>query len=291
MNIGVVFPQTEFGDDPIAIRDYAQTAEALGFTHILAYDHVVGANPNRPGGWQGPYTYDTAFHEPFALFSYMAALTQRIGFATGIIILPQRQTALVAKQASTLDVLSGGRLRLGVGIGWNALEYTALNEDFHTRGSRVEEQVEVMRLLWTRPLVTYQGRWHTLPDVGIKPLPVQQPIPIWFGGSAEKALQRMARIADGWMTNSRFAADATIALDTLYRALDEVGRARNQFGIEARLHYNDGAASWGNTLHDWQTAGATWFSINTMGCGLSSPAQHIEAIRDFARVAGVKATS
>jgi alkanesulfonate monooxygenase SsuD/methylene tetrahydromethanopterin reductase-like flavin-dependent oxidoreductase (luciferase family) len=127
MNIGVVFPQTEIGNDPVAIRDYAQTVEGLGYTHVIAYDHVVGANPNRPGGWLGPYTFETPFHEPFVLFAFMASVTHKLGFAPGIIILPQRQTVLVAKQAATLDVLSGGRLRLGVGIGWNQVEYIALN--------------------------------------------------------------------------------------------------------------------------------------------------------------------
>ena len=169
MNIGVIFPQTEFGNDPIAIRDYAQTAEELGFTHIVAYDHVLGANPNRPGGWNGPYTYQSAFQEPFVLFSFMAGVTQKIGFVPGVIILPQRQTALVAKQAATLDVLSGGRLRLGVGIGWNAVEYIALNENFHNRGRRLEEQVEVLRQLWTQPLVNFSGQWHTIPDAGSQP--------------------------------------------------------------------------------------------------------------------------
>ena len=288
MKIGVVFPQTEFGNDPIAIRDYAQTAEVLGYSHIIAYDHVVGANPDRPGGFQGPYTFETPFHEPFVLFGYMAAVTRTIQFAPGIIILPQRQTVLVAKQAASLDVLSGGRLRLGVGIGWNALEYTALNEDFHSRGKRVEEQVEVMRKLWTQPLVTYQGQWHTLPDVGIKPLPVQQPIPIWFGGSAEKAIQRMARIADGWMMNARTPADAATALDTINRTLHESGRTRDQFGIETRLGYSGGNAdTWLTSIRDWDAVGVTWFSINTMGCGFTTPAQHIAAIRDFAQAVGV----
>ena len=181
MKIGVVFPQTEFGSDPLAIRDYAQLAEGLGYTHILAYDHILGANPERPGGWQGPYTHRDTFQEPFVLFSYLAAHTQYIGFATGIIILPQRQTALVAKQAATLDVLSQGRLRLGVGLGWNAVEYQALNQEFHTRGRKIEEQIEVLRLLWTQPLVTYQGRWHSITDAGINPLPIQRPIPIVDG--------------------------------------------------------------------------------------------------------------
>lgn len=172
MKIGVVYPQTEFGSDPAAIRDYAQTVEALGYTHVLAYDHVLGANPNRPGGWQGPYTFETPFQEPFVLFAYMAAVTTALEFATGIIILPQRQTALVAKQSATLDVLSGGRLRLGIGLGWNEVEYMALNQDFHTRGRRMDEQIEVLLKLWTEPLVDFHGRYHTIPDAGINPLPV-----------------------------------------------------------------------------------------------------------------------
>ncbi len=288
MQIGVVFPQTEFGDDPAAIKAYAQTAEGLGYSHIIAYDHVVGANPNRPGGWQGPYTSETSFHEPFVLFAFMASVTDRIGFAPGIIILPQRQTVLAAKQAATLDVLSNGRLRVGIGIGWNALEYTALNEDFHSRGKRVEEQVQVMRALWTSPLVTFQGRWHTLPDVGIKPLPVQQPIPIWFGGQAEAALARMARLADGWMTNYRTAAEAVPAIETIQRSLAEIKRPREQFGIEARIHYGDGnPEKWHALMADWQAAGATHFSVNTMSCGFRTPDQHIEAIRHFARAVNV----
>ena len=201
LKIGVGYPKIEFGNDPAAIRDYAQTAEDLGYSHILAYDHVLGANPERPGGWEGPYTHQPAFHEPFVLFSFMAAVTQRIGFTTGIIILPQRQTALVAKQATTLDVLSNGGLRIGVGLGWNQVEYTSLNQDFHNRGRRIEEQVELMRLLWTQPLVTFMGRWHSVPDAGINPLPIQQPIPVWFGGHAEAVLQRTARLGDGWMPN------------------------------------------------------------------------------------------
>ena len=286
MNIGVVFPQTEFGSDPIAIRDYAQTAEDLGYSHIIAYDHVVGANPDRPGGFQGPYTYETAFHEPFVLFGFMAGVTNRIGFAPGIIIMPQRQTVLVAKQAAALDVLSNGRLRLGVGIGWNEPEYIALNENFHTRGKRIEEQVHVLRELWTKPLVTYSGHWHTLPDIGIKPLPVQQPIPIWFGGQAEPAIRRMGLIADGWMTNNRSAADAKPLLAILNQSLHDAGRTRQSFGIEARIPYGAGAESWAKLISEWISAGATHFSVNTMGCGFTTPDQHLTALREFAVATG-----
>jgi probable F420-dependent oxidoreductase len=288
MNIGVVFPQTEIGDDPAAIRDYAQTVEGLGYSHVIAYDHVIGANPNRPGGWTGAYTYESAFHEPFVLFAFMASVTRKLGFAPGIIILPQRQTVLVAKQAATLDVLSDGRLRLGVGIGWNQVEYIALNEDFHTRGQRIVEQVAVLRELWTKPLVTFKGRWHTIPDAGIKPLPVQRPIPIWFGGQAESALKRMAQIADGWMTNNRTAADAKPFIEILERALASAGRPREQFGIEARLPFGNGNAdTWHALIRDWQAVGATHFSVNTMGFGFTTPAVHLDALRRFAQAVGV----
>src|SRR6188474_2591636 len=185
MRIGVVFPQTEIGQDPSVIRDYAQAVEALGYTHILAFDSVVGANPDRPGGWDSPYDYRHPFHEPFVLFGFCAAVTRRIELVTGVLVLPQRQTALVAKQAAAVDVLSQGRLRLGVGVGWNDVEYEALGEDFHDRGRRIEEQVSLMRALWTEPVVDFAGRWHRVPEAGINPLPVQRPIPVWFGGQAE----------------------------------------------------------------------------------------------------------
>ncbi|MEZ4861489.1 MAG: LLM class F420-dependent oxidoreductase [Caldilineaceae bacterium] len=282
MTIGAVFPQTEFGNDPLAIRDYAQTIEGLGFSHVLAYDHVLGANPNRPGGWQGPYTYKTPFHEPFALFSFMAAVTQNLRFATGIIILPQRQTALVAKQAATLDVLSGGRLRLGIGIGWNEVEYVALGENFHNRGKRVEEQVDLLRKLWTEPLVTYTGQWHTIPDAGLNPLPVQQPIPIWFGGHAEAVLRRVATLGDGWMPNFRNATDAQATLASLDRHLAAAGRSRADLGIEPRLNYGDGRPErWQEQMAGWQASGATHFTVNTMGCGFTTPTQHLNALRHF----------
>ena len=285
IKIGAVFPQTEFGNDPIALRDYTQTVEGLGYTHILAYDHVLGANPNRPGGWQGPYTDKTPFHEPFVLFSFMAAVTQKLEFATGIIILPQRQTALVAKQAATLDVLSGGRLRVGIGIGWNEVEYAALGEDFHNRGKRIEEQVDLLQQLWTQPLVTFQGQWHTVPDAGLNPMPIQQPIPIWFGGHAEAVMRRVAKSGAGWMPNYRSAADAQPTLAILDRYLAEAGRARAEIGIEPRLNYGDGQPEgWRAALEEWAAAGATHFTVNTMGCGFATPAQHIAALRRFAEL-------
>ena len=197
MHIGVVFPQVEIGLDPGAIRDYAQAVEALGYTHILTFDHVLGANPDRPGGWKGPYTYRHTFHEPFVLFGFLAAATRRVELVTGILILPQRQTALVAKQAAAVDVLSGGRLRLGVGVGWNAVEFEALGERFTNRGVRIEEQIEVLRALWAQDLVTIAGQWHRVTDAGLNPLPSRRAIPIWMGGESEPVVRRAARLADG----------------------------------------------------------------------------------------------
>jgi probable F420-dependent oxidoreductase len=283
MKIGIVFPQTEIGSDPAAIRDYAQTAEGLGYSHVLAFDHVLGANPDRPGGWAGPYTFLTPFHEVFVLFSYLAGITRRLELVTGILILPQRQTALVAKQAASLDLLSGGRLRLGVGLGWNEVEYTGLNEDFHNRGKRIEEQVALLRRLWTEPLVDFKGQWHTIPDAGINPLPVQRPIPIWFGGHAEPVLRRTARLGDGWMPNYRDPAEARPTLDLLDRFLEEAGRSRSQIGIEPRLSCGVGdPKTWETLLRGWQAEGATHLSFNTMGSGFKTPQEHIQAIRKFA---------
>jgi len=283
MKIGIVFPQNEIGTDPLVIRDYAQTAEGLGYTHILAYDHVLGANPDRPEGFKGPYTYQSSFHEPFILYSYIAAITQKIGLVTGVIILPQRQTALVAKQAATLDVLSSGRVRLGIGIGWNKVEYEALGENFHNRGRRSEEQIEVLRALWTQELVVFKGRYHNIPDAGLNPLPVQRPIPIWLGGSSPNVLKRIAKLGDGWMPNYRTAEECKPYLETLDQHLTAAGRSRAQLGIEPRIRYGVGnPETWQKLIHDWAEVGATHLTIITEGAGFDTPQKHIEAIRNFA---------
>jgi probable F420-dependent oxidoreductase len=290
MQIGVVFPQTEFPPDPLAIRDYAQAVEGFGYRHMHAYDHVLGANPDRPGGWTGPYTFKHQFFEPFVLFSYLAGLTSRIEFDTGILILPQRQTALVAKQAATLDVLSHGRLRLGVGNGWNEVEYIALGEDFHNRGKRMEEQVDLLRQLWTQPLVKFEGHWHDLPDAGLNPLPVQRPIPIWFGGTHDKVIQRMARIGDGWMLNIRSLEHVRPALDRLTRYLEEFSRDKASFGIDLRLNLSSvGPEAWQDFVHTCEELGASHLTVNTMGMGYDTPFKHLSALQDFATVIGIKA--
>jgi probable F420-dependent oxidoreductase len=288
MKIGFVYPQTEFGNDPTAIRDLAQTAEELGYSHVLAYEHVLGVNPERAADWDGPYDFKNPFQSPFLLFSFMAAVTHSLEFTTGILILPQRQTVLAAKQAATLDVLSMGRLRLGIGIGWNKPEYIALGENFHDRGQRIEEQVSLMRELWTQPLVTFSGRWHNVPDVGINPLPIQRPIPIWFGGHADQVLRRTAMIGDGWIPGFRTAVEASAALAKLEQYLTQAGRTPTSIGIEARILYADGDPdSWEQLLHSWQEAGVSHISLNTMQAGLDTPAQHFDALKLFASRMGI----
>lgn len=282
MKLGVVFPQTEIGDDVAILRDYVQTAEGLGYDYLVAYDHVIGANPNRPGGWSGPYTHETAFHEPFVTFAYMAAITERIEFTTSVIILPQRQTVLVAKQAAQLDLLCGGRLRLGIGIGWNTVEYESLNENFKNRGKRLEEQVTVLRELWTKPLVTFKGQYHTINDAGLKPLPVQRPIPLWFGGGgADTALRRIAQLADGWMPNALPPEKFHPLWENLKEYLYEAGRDPNTFGLDVRVTLkNHPKSEWAEQVKYWQALGVTHLSINTMAAGFN-PRQHIETIREF----------
>jgi len=285
MRVGVVFPQTEIGADPYYIKDYGQTAEELGFSHILAYDHVIGANPASRPNWRAPYSHLDMFHEPMVLFAFLAGVTKTIEFCTGIIILPQRQTVLVAKQAAALDVLSGGRLRLGIGIGWNPVEYEALGEDFKNRGRRCEEQVEVLRRLWTNPTLTFDGRWHKITDAGIHPLPAQRPIPIWFGGSDERALGRLARLGDGWFPLVGPDEKCRAMIDKIRDDAKRAGREPQAIGIEGRVAYGQGAAEdWRKDLDAWKNLGATHVSFNTMKSGLKSPSAHIEAIRQFARL-------
>ena len=284
MKLGVIFPQTEIGNDPIAIRDYAQAAEQLGYHHLLVYDHVLGAHPERFErlGFRPPYTYQTPFHEPFVLFGYLAGVTSTLELVTGILVLPQRQTALVAKQAAEVDVLSGGRLRLGVGIGWNAVEFEALGEDFGNRGRRAEEQVALLRQLWTGELVDFEGKYHTVRRAGINPLPVQRPIPIWMGGMAERAVQRIARIADGWFPQFAPGPEQAETLECLRGYVRDAGRKVEDVGIEGRISLvTTPQERWGETLESWRGLGATHVSFNTMGAGLASPGGHIDAIRRF----------
>jgi len=289
MKIGVVFPQTEIGAHSGAVGQYTTTVEALGFDYLLAFEHVLGANPDRPGRSRGAYDYESLFHEPFVLFGYLAALTTRLEFATGILILPQRQTALVAKQAAEVDVLSGGRLRLGIGVGWNAVEYEALGQDFHTRGARQAEQVTLLRALWTQRLVEFEGRFDRVPDAGILPLPVQRRIPIWFGGGADATLRRMARLGDGWMPNYMSLDELAARLATLRELLAAAGRDPATFGVDVRIDMRrTGEAEWPATLARLAELGATHVCLNTMGNGFDLEA-HLDAVRRFYDVAKQKA--
>ena len=281
MNIGVVFPQTEIGSDPAVVKDFAQAVEALGYSHLLVFDHVLGADPNREGGWTGTYDKDTQFHEPFVLFGYLAGVTDRIELVTGVLILPQRQTALVAKQAAEVDILSGGRLRLGVGTGWNQVEYEALNEDFHNRGRRQAEQVDVLRRLWADEVVDYRGKWHRIDRASINPRPGRA-IPIWFGGRHPAMLRRMARLGDGWFPLLAPGDELTGLLAQVKDDIRAAGRDPAAFGVEGFTNYANGDPDrWRRQVDGWKAAGATHVSLRTMNAGLASPRDHIEAIRRY----------
>lgn len=292
MRIGVVFPTNEFGNDPEAIRAFTEKAEAVGYDHIVLFDHVLGADSRRTDRPRGPYSHETAFHEPFVLMGFMAALTRRIEFTTAVIISPQRQTALLAKQVAELDVVSGGRIRLGIGTGHNKVEYDGLGMDFHTRGRRQEEQVELMRRLWTEDSVRFDGRWDRVDDAGILPRPVGR-VPIWFGGHDDIVLKRMARLGDGWIQNRRPSPDMEEHLQRLDGYLAEHGRKRSadDFGLEGICSFLDGDPDRARRqVESWVALDATHVSVNLMSAGITSPegfiaaAEHwIGAVRDVAR--------
>ena len=284
MEFGAVFPQTQLGDDPKVIRDFVQAAEGMGYHHLLAYDHALGANPKRDG-WQpgNPYTYKDMFHEPLTLFAYLAGLTETIGLMTGVLILPQRQTALVAKQAAQVDVLSGGRLRLGVGVGWNAVEYNSLGYDFSTRGARIEEQIAVLRALWTRDLVEFDGRFDRIDDAGINPLPIQRPIPIWIGGTADVVLRRAARVSDGWVAHSWPPSEAQKLTDRFWAFAEEYGR-RDAVGLHTRL-ITEGLpeGEWEAYVEGWERLGATELAVYPHGDQLDD---YLERLQTFKQMFG-----
>jgi probable F420-dependent oxidoreductase len=238
MRVGVVFPQTELGGDVGAVRAYGQGVEELGFAHLLAYDHVLGADPAVHAPWRGPYDLATTFHEPFVMFGYLAGVTTTLELVTGIIILPQRQTALVAKQAAEVDLLAGGRFRLGVGLGWNAVEYEALGQRFDQRGRRLTEQIGLLRRLWTEASVTHDGEFDTITGAGLAPPPVQRPIPVWIGGSSDAAYRRIGRLADGWFPQLRPGDDLAHALAVIAAAAEEAGRDPAAIGMEGRLRWD-----------------------------------------------------
>jgi probable F420-dependent oxidoreductase len=283
MRIGVVFPQTEIGGDVGAVRAYGQRVEELGYRHVLAYDHVVGADPAVHAGWLGPYDVTTTFHEPFVLFGYLAGITS-LEMVTGIIILPQRQTALVAKQAAEVDLLTRGRFRLGIGLGWNYVEYEALGQDFATRGRRADEQVDLLRRLWTEASVTFQGRFDRVTGAGLAPLPVQRPIPVWFGAQSERAYRRAGRLGDGWFPQVPPGPRLDQARTVVERAAREAGRDPAAIGMEGRTSWRGDPGKLAEQAAAWRDAGATHLSVNTMGAGLRTVDEHLAALETAAGV-------
>ena len=284
MRIGVVFPQTELGGDAGVVRAYAQRAEELGFTHVLAYDHVVGADPAVHTGWDGPYDVRTTFHEPMVLYGYLAAVTS-MELVTGIVILPQRQTALVAKQAAEVDLLTGGKFRLGVGIGWNRVEYEALGQDFSTRGKRLEEQITLLRRLWTEQTVTFSGTFDRITGAGLAPMPVQRPIPVWIGAQSPRALRRAGRLADGWFPQMAPGPQLDEARRIVTEAAAEAGRDPASLGMEGRLRWQQDRDKMAAAIRQWQDADATHLSVNTMGAGLKTVDDHLAALATMAEAA------
>ena len=292
MKLGVVLPQAEIGSDPIAIRDYVQAAEELGYAHLLVYEHVLSADPKHHQGMPPRYWEEDIYHEPFVLFGYLAAVTSRLEFVTDVIVLGQRQTALVAKQAAEVDLLSGGRLRLGIGVGLSTVEYEAMGQSFHDRGKRIEEQIDLLRSLWTNETVNFQGRWHQVAYAGINPLPVQRPIPIWMGAGggpnpvpSDRVLRRVAPLSDGFFPV--FPPDDTGAavIDKLREFTVEAGRDRYSVGVEGNINvFEGGPELWRERAEAWRALGATHISVNTMMAGLRSPQDHIDTIRRLKEV-------
>jgi len=278
MRVGVVFPQTELGGDPGAVRAFATAASELGYAHIAVFDHVVGADPEVHQGWSGPYDIHTTFHEPFVLFGYLAALTS-LELVTSIVILPQRQTVLVAKQAAEVDLLTQGKFRLGVGLGWNEVEYEALGQNFSDRGARLTEQVALLRRLWTETTVTVAGDYEHVTGAGLAPLPVQRPIPVWVGARADAALRRAGRIADGWFPMDQPGPALARSIEIVHAAAVKAGRDPTVLGMEGRINVgSDSSSSIDQRIAAWRDAGATHLSINTMRAGFSTVDEHIAAL-------------
>ncbi|MGH9250104.1 MAG: LLM class F420-dependent oxidoreductase [Acidimicrobiales bacterium] len=285
MQIGVVYPQIELGGDPDAVRRIGRATEELGFDHLLAYDHVLGAvHEDRIPPLVGPYTERDPFHDPLVMFAYLAAVTERIGLVTGVLILPQRQTVLVARQAADVDLLSGGRLRLGVGIGWNHVEYEALGQDFGTRGAREEEQIALLRRLWTEPVVDFIGRFDRIDRASASPKPTRS-IPIWLGGFGDAAHGRAARIGDGFIFGGR-TEDIIGAWDRMRERVDREGRPVESFGGEYVVMSRKGPEAVAAKIESWRDAGGTHAAVLTMGLGLDSSDAHIEYLAKIADVLG-----
>ena len=281
MEIGAVFPHNEIGTDPQAIKDYAQGVEELGVTHLLIYDHVLGADRDRPGGLEGPYDKDVAFHEPFTTFAFIAAVTKKLDMITTVMILPQRQTVLVAKQAAELAILSNNRFKLGIGVGWNAVEYTGLNENFKNRGKRQEEQVELMRLLWESEVLEYKGDYHHIDKASINPRPSKS-VPIWFGGGAPQLIERCADLGDGWipLMGPNEAARKTLA--AIKEKRKSKGLDWDNFGVQAQAQYAGGDAErWNKHAEKWRNLGASHLAIATHNAEPTNVDGHLGRIKEY----------
>ncbi len=290
MQLGASLPVVDIGTGPTVIRDYAQAAEGLGFAYLVAPDHVLGANPNKDYGGRRVGTNANPYHDPFVLFGFLAGCTQRIGFAVGVLILAQRQAVLVAKQAASLDVLCGGRFRLGIGVGWNEVEFVGLNENFHNRGKRSEEQVRVMQALWAAPHVNFAGEFHRIEDAGINPRPASGRVPIWYGGHAEATFRRAAKYGDGFMPLAYPATDAALAaFDKLRRLTREAGRDPTQMGIEVWVSPGTGTPEdWRREIAFWKQAGVTHVTVHTTYVSANhtriagrTAAEHLDAITRY----------
>ena len=290
MELGVTVPIVEFGDDLGGIREFVQAAEQLGYTHIRILDHVLGADPQyHPEVPRFPYTHQSYIHEPFTLMAFLSGITTTIKLVTGILILPQRQTALVAKQAAEVDVLSGGRLRLGIGIGWNPVEYEALGQNFHTRGRRCEEQIAVLRKLWTQELVNFEGRDHKISHAGIRPLPIQRPIPIWLGAGSsanpiptERVLKRIGNMADGWFPMFPYDHPNRGVVEQVQEYARSAGRNPSEIGMEGRIRMaSNGPEDWLAESKAWEEMGATHLSASTVGPQITTIDQHIDALQQL----------
>ena len=281
MQIGAVFPHNEIGTDPGAIKAYAQGVEAMGITHLLIYDHVLGADPDREGGFRGPYDKDVAFHEPFTTFAFIAGVTDKIDLITTVMILPQRQTVLAAKQAAEVALLSNNRFKLGIGVGWNELEYVGLNETFNNRGRRQEEQVDVMRKLWSEDSLDYTGEYHRIDKASINPRP-SKTIPIWFGGSAPALLDRVARLGDGWIPLMGANDKAKACIDTIKQAREAAGLSFDNFGIQAQAQYAGGSPErWRKHAEAWREMGCTHLAIATHNAGPTNVDGHLARIGEY----------
>jgi probable F420-dependent oxidoreductase len=288
MKLGYTMPLVDTGGDPAVVRDVAQTAEGLGYHTLAAPDHVLGVNAASRPGWTRNTSKDF-FHDPFVMFGFLAACTKTLEFSTQVMILAQRQTALVAKQAASLDVLSGGRFRFGIGIGWNEVEFVGLNESFKNRGRRSEEQVQVMQALWAEPHVTFKGQWHTIDDAGINPLPTRRRIPIWFGGHEDVTLRRIAKWGDGWIMLAHGQAEAKAEFEKLRRYTKEAGRDPTAIGLEVWVSTGEGGPDdWRREFSAWKALGVTHVTVNsTYARGPHkriagrTVAAHMEAMRQY----------